>query len=79
MTNPDINTFPYNNGGAPYTDGIIDGVNTETGSVYIPSPSELTQPFDVPAEPAGRITEYVGNTQCVDTRSIQYNVFAGNF
>ena len=79
MANPDTPTFPYNNGGAPYTDGIIDGVNTTTGSVYIPSPSELTQSFDVPPEAPGRITDYIGNTQCVDTRSVQYNIFAGNF
>ena len=73
-------TFPYSpNPTIPYTDGIVSGVNVETGSVYLPTPGEITQ-SRVKPEQRGHIVEgYIGNTSCVDANTTSHEVFTGSF
>ena len=80
MANIESSTFPYaaNGVGAPYIDGIIAGTNIETGSVYIPFPSEMTA-AQVQPQKRGKITPYYGNTQCVDSYTTGHAVLAGDF
>lgn len=72
--------FPYTHiPGAPYTDGIVEGDNLGT-SVFLPAPGDCTVPI-IPYENRGRISDepYMGGTDCVDTNTVQHNVFAGNY
>lgn len=80
MANVETATFPYaaNGIGAPYTDGIVMGLNPDTGSVYIPFPGEMTE-AQVQPEKRGKLTDYFGNTTCVDSYTTGHPVFAGDF
>lgn len=73
-------TFPYMSDGtiAPYTDGIVSGLNPDTGSVYIPSPSEMTAAMRPPLSERGKMEDYIGATSCVDANTTAHGVFAGD-
>jgi len=78
MANQQTGTFPYSPETIPRTDGLVSGVNTDTGSVFLPTPGEMTIP-DFPASAEGKEQDYVGNTTCVDTNTTSHTIFTGSF
>lgn len=71
-------SFPYSDDGtlAPYTDGVLVGTNLDT-SVYMPAPAAGV-PVPVPVSKRGYMTDYIGNTTCVDANTWATGVFAGD-
>lgn len=78
----DNDTFPYASGGigVPYTDGMISGISLDgvDTSLFLPTPNGSTYPDIQPIE-RGHMTDYYGNTSCVDANTTGHEIFAGDF
>lgn len=72
-------TFPYNDSpgnGPTRTDGLLLGIENTT--INVPPTTEADFGAAAP-KLRGQVTPYLADTDMVDTNTIQYEVFAGDF